>query len=127
MASGITNSKAASSHREMEPGPACAAAGSQRVPTMQLMAQGVISRRPSSRRSVCSAGPGSGMHFEANAAQAFLEKLRLATEPEAKIALEAEVRAGYDQYAVLFADALGKLIAGRQRVVLHQAKRARFG
>jgi hypothetical protein len=51
MASGTTNSNAASSHSVTDPGPACAAAGIQRVPIMQAMANSVTSRRPISRRS----------------------------------------------------------------------------
>ena len=51
MASGTMKSNAASSHRVTDPGPAWAAAGIQRVPTMQVMANNVRSRSPSSRFS----------------------------------------------------------------------------
>src|ERR1039458_1550063 len=48
-ASGKAKSSAAASHNMTEPGPACAAAGIQRVPTMQAMAKSVTSRSPISR------------------------------------------------------------------------------
>src|ERR1019366_8125524 len=48
-ASGKEKSGPAPSHNVTEPGPACAAAGIQRVPTMQAMAKSVTSRRPISR------------------------------------------------------------------------------
>ena len=55
------NSTAAASHRVTEPGPACAAAGIQRVPTMQATANRVTSRRPSSRfRAGVGVASGTG-------------------------------------------------------------------
>src|ERR1017187_6873899 len=48
-ASGKAKSSAAASHNVTEPGPAWAAAGIQRVPTMQAMAKRETSRRPISR------------------------------------------------------------------------------
>src|ERR1700723_2372375 len=89
MARGITKRRAPRTHSVSDPGPACAAAGIQRVPTMQLMAKRVMSRRLSSRRRwqeslVLSWGKRfrlstcSGMHFaqfgaqfDADAAEAF--------------------------------------------------------
>jgi hypothetical protein len=47
--SGIRKKTAASSQRNIEPGPACAAEAIQRVPMMQAMARSVRSRSPSSR------------------------------------------------------------------------------
>src|ERR1017187_5730227 len=58
MASGTMKSRAARSQNVTEPGPAWAAAGIQRVPTMQVMAKNVTSRRPSTR---FSSGGWSGM------------------------------------------------------------------
>src|ERR1035438_3381143 len=49
MASGTMKRRAARSQRVTEPGPAWAAAGIQRMPTMQVMAKKVTSRRPSTR------------------------------------------------------------------------------
>src|ERR1039457_3885654 len=50
-ARGATKNTAASSQSVMDPGPACAAAGTQRVPTMQAMAKRGTSLSPISRRS----------------------------------------------------------------------------
>ncbi len=50
-ARGATKNTAASSQNVMDPGPACAAAGTQRVATMQAMAKRVVSLKPISRRS----------------------------------------------------------------------------
>src|SRR6266542_2295175 len=91
MARGIIKSSAASSQSVMEPGPAWAAAGIQRVPTIQQMAKRVMSRRPSSRFS-CGASSRMigqlfpaihfGLEFDADAAQAFAQELRLAAQPD---------------------------------------------
>src|SRR5438477_12315390 len=103
MASGTRKSTAASSHSVTEPGPACAAAGIQRVPTMHAMAKKVRSRSPNSRRNPGSArdlappfGVGSGTRgffpqLFADAAQPFLKKLRLAAQPHPDEALQPEM------------------------------------
>src|SRR5215469_2295536 len=60
-ASGTTKKTAVSSHNATDPGPAWAAAAIQRVPTMQVMAKRVRSRKPSSRlSSVEGAGATDG-------------------------------------------------------------------
>src|SRR5271170_3209092 len=84
---------------------------------MQLIANSVMSRRPSSRRS-------SGMKFEPDAAQTFTQEVRLAAKPQAQVAFEPQMRARHDQHAVFFADTFGQLITGRRGVVLHEAERA---
>src|ERR1019366_300558 len=66
MASGTMKSRAARSQRMTEPGPAWAAAGIQRVPTMQVMAKSVTSRRPSTR---FSCGGWSGMRVSGRAVE----------------------------------------------------------
>src|ERR1035437_1532682 len=68
MASGTMKSRAARSQRVTEPGPAWAAAGIHRVPTMQVIAKRVMSRRPRTRFN-CGAwsgmeGPGLRVEFE---------------------------------------------------------------
>src|ERR1035438_5120735 len=73
MASGTMKSRAARSQSVTEPGPAWAAAGIQRVPTMQVMAKNVTSRRPSTRFS-CGGwsdmeAPGLPVEFEGDAAE----------------------------------------------------------
>src|SRR5690242_5680865 len=128
-ASGTMNSTAARNHSVTLPGPACAAAGIQRVPTMHAMANSVMSRRPSSRfSSLCMRALRRrfplGVKLDPDAAQALVQKLRLAAQPDADIALQTEVRAGHDQHALLRAHALAQLEARRRRVVLHQAERA---
>src|ERR1039457_5778657 len=72
MASGTMKSRAARSQRETEPGPAWAAAGIQRVATMQVMAKRVTSRRPSTRFSCgCwSDMEAAGLHGEFDGAAA---------------------------------------------------------
>ena len=49
------------------------------------------------------------LQFDADAAQAFGEEFRFAAEPEAQVAFEAQMRAGHDQHALVYADALGQL------------------
>src|ERR1039458_6111095 len=133
MASGTMKSTAASSHSVTDPGPACAAAGIQRVPTMHVMAKNVMSRSPSSRFS-CGAfhsassiqAPHLGVEFAADAPQSFAQKLRFSTQPDADVAFQAEVRAGNNQHALLHADALRELQARGWRLIAHQAQRARL-
>src|SRR5205814_1611740 len=57
-ARGTVKNTAERTQSDSDPAPACAADEIQRVPTMQLMANRVTSRRPSSRRS---AAEGSGL------------------------------------------------------------------
>src|SRR6266545_2239445 len=114
---------AAIAHSVTLPGPECAAAGIHRVPTMQVMVNSVMSRRPSSRFSAGSGmraarGPQLGVELDPDTAQAFVEELRLAAQPHADVALQAKVGAGHDQHALLDADALAKLVAGCSGVVL---------
>src|SRR6185295_15857286 len=89
MASGTMNNTAASSHSVTDPGPACAAAGIQRVPTMQVMAKNVMSRSPSSRFR-CGAlssieSPDFRLKLDPDAAQPFAQKLRLSAQPDAYV------------------------------------------
>src|SRR5471032_297548 len=126
IARGAMKSTAASSHSVTDPGPACAAAGIQRVPTMQEIVNRVTSRRPSSR---LSAGAGSGMpgfhpQLVSNAAQALGEKLRLAAQPHANEDLQPQVKPRHNQHAPVHANAFAKLVAGRGRSVAHQAQGA---
>src|SRR5215471_3421499 len=79
-ARGTTKKTAVSSHSVTDPGPACAAAAIQRVPTMQVMAKRVRSRRPSSRFS--SDTRRFLAKLEADAAQPFRQELRLAAQPD---------------------------------------------
>jgi len=55
----------------MEPGPACAAAGTQRVATMQAMAKRVTSRRFISRRSAGAGWPGFEPGISGDAGEEF--------------------------------------------------------
>ncbi len=75
MASGTMNSTAASSQSVIDPGPACAAAGIQRVPTMHAIAKRVTSRSPSSRfnrgAGSCIQSLDLSLEFDADAAQSF--------------------------------------------------------
>src|SRR5689334_7773461 len=103
MASGTMKRIAARNHRVTLPGPAWAAAGIQRVPTMQVIASRVMSRRPSSRlSSLCMGalrgGLAFGLEFETDAAQALIEELGFGAEPHANVAFEAEVGTGHDQH-----------------------------
>src|ERR1700674_4408116 len=93
---------------------------------MQEIANRVTSRRPSSR---LSAGAGSGIasffaQLAAKAAQALGEKLRFAAQPHANEALQAQVSARHNQHALVRANALAELVAGRGRIVAHQAQGA---
>src|SRR6185369_6446065 len=105
MASGTMNNTAASSHSVTEPGPACAAAGIQRVPTMQAMAKNVMSRSPSSRFR-CGAlssiqPPDFSFKLETDAAESFAQKLRSSAQPDAYVPFQSEVCAGDDQHALI--------------------------
>src|SRR6266581_277520 len=103
MAIGTTNNHAPSSHSVTDPGPACAAAGIQRVPTMQAMANSVMSRRPSSRLS-CNGHLLPQLH--ADAAQPFRKEVRLTAQPHTDESFESEVDARHDEHALVHADAL---------------------
>src|ERR1017187_8961718 len=119
-AGGTAKKIAASSHNVMEPG-TCAAAGIQRAPTMQAMQKGVRSRNPSSRFSVGSATGRFFPQLFADAAQTFGEELGLAAQPDAEETFQPQVHAGHDQHALVEANALAQLVAGRGGVVAHQA------
>src|SRR5947208_672818 len=99
------NSTAARNQSVTLPGPACAAAGIQRVPTMHAIAMRVMSRRPSSRfSSLCMRARGGftlGVQLDADASQTFVEELGLTAEPDANVAFEPEMRARHDQHALL--------------------------
>src|SRR5690349_15618642 len=110
MAKGITKNSAPSTHSVSEPGPACAAAAIQRVPTMQLIANRVRSRSPSSGFSLaCSSTRGFAPQLEADAPQSFRQKFRLSAEPDPYKALYPQMRAGNDQHALVHSDALAEL------------------
>src|SRR5450631_3205471 len=112
MASGTMKSTAASSHSVTDPGPACAAAGIHRVPTMHAMAKNVMSRRPSSRFSCGAASPiplpKLGLEFDAYPAQTFVQKFRFSTKPDPDVTFQPEVGAGYNEHALVHADALAQ-------------------
>src|ERR1041384_3361364 len=131
MASGTMKSNAASSHKVTDPGPACAAAGIQRVPTMHVMVNRVTSRSPSSRRKPV-AGWGSATsllspELFADPAQALGKKLRLAAQPHAQETLQTQMRAGHDEHALVHANLLAELVTRLGRIVTHQAQRAGLG
>src|SRR5450432_4830034 len=83
MANGTMKRTAASSQSVTDPGPACAANGIHRDPTMHVMASNVMSRRPSSRFSWGALScieassidaPELGLEFGADAAQPLAQK-----------------------------------------------------
>ncbi len=94
IASGTMNSTAASTHSVTDPGPACAAAGIHRVPTMHAIANSVTSRSPSSR---FKAGPARTpaepsfplvtwplnlrLQLDPDPPQSLRQKFRLAAQP----------------------------------------------
>src|SRR5947209_11497604 len=65
-----------------------------------------------------------GAELDPDAAQPFLEELRLAAQPYADIALQTEVRSGYDQNTLLDANTLAEVVTRGGRVVLQKAQRA---
>src|SRR5215831_16008233 len=98
IASGTTNSSAATSQRVIDPGPACAAAGIQRVPTMHAIANSVVSRSPISRFNAgCGLVPvlkrRLSIHFAAqffsDSSQPLAQKLGLAADPDAQEPLDS--------------------------------------
>src|SRR5690349_3320094 len=99
MVSGAMKSTAASTQSVSDPGPACAAAGIQRVAVTQVMANSVRSRSPSSRfrwggPSASAAGCAAMLiqfppQFLADAAQAFRQELGLAAQPDAQVTFQA--------------------------------------
>src|ERR1039457_2475914 len=131
MARGTMKSTAASSHSVTEPGPACAAAGIQRVPTMHAMAKNVMSRRPSSR---FSCGERSsiealdlGVKLDGDAAQSLAEEFGFSAQPDADVAFQSEVGAGNNQHALVDADAFAELKTRGGGLIAHQAEGARLG
>src|SRR5947208_12349807 len=123
MARGITKNTAPRIQSVMDPGPACAAAAIQRVPTMQVMAKSVMSRRPSSRLSWASDTVRFSPQLQADAPQAFGEELRLAADPHAEETLQVQMRPRHDQHTLIHTHALAKLEAGRARAVGDETER----
>src|SRR6185369_11783550 len=112
MASGTMNNTAASSRSVTEPGPACAAAGIQRVPTMQAMAKNVMSPSPSSRFR-CGAlssiqPPDFSLKLDTDAPQPFAQKLKSSAQPDAYVSFQPEVCTGDNQHALFDANALAE-------------------
>src|SRR5689334_8690822 len=108
------NSAAVMNQSMMDPGPLRPAGAIQRADVTLVIANSRTSRKPSWR---CKAGAGSAtIHFlpqlNSDAAQTFLQEVRLSAQPDAEESFQSQMDSRHDQDTLIDADPLSQCQAG---------------